>query len=219
MKQLKPFRFFECTTLLRSTGKKAQDLVQLLNLIGEVSPGVLYHHTHQYYLKASVEVPEYPNDFAVWAAEGLEERALAEKLSTLDLYALTHLENVRQALMEIIRSYLLENPAPRPARSGEAFCFNDAVTIVAQAGSEVETLPDFIRALRTVGTSSIYFHFFEARLRLQRPFDDFSIWLETNLGRRDLARRIRRLDPYYYSLEGLRREILTLAQTEGPGGE
>ncbi|HEY4484919.1 MAG TPA: DUF5752 family protein, partial [Nitrospiria bacterium] len=160
--------------------------------------------------KAAVEAPEYSNDFAVWAAQSLEERALAEKLAGLDLYAHADIEEVRRALIGIIESYLRDNPAPRPARDGDAFFFNDSVTIVAEAGPAASSLPDFIEALRAVGASSIYFHFFEARMRLRRPADDFSVWLERSLGREDLAREVRRLDPYRYSLEGLRGEIVSL---------
>ncbi len=211
-KNKKGFKFFECTRLIQPTGRKARDLTELLSCIEIVAPGVIYHHTHEYYLKASIQAPEYPNDFAVWAAQDLEERALAEKLACLDLYAYRDIESVRQVLSKIIKSYLVENPQPRPVRNGEEFFFNDAVTIVMESGPEAKTLPSFIEALRTVGTSSIYFHFFEARMRLQRPSDDFSIWLEQDLDRPDLAQKIRKLDPYLYSLEGLRKEILSILQ-------
>ena len=207
---IQAFTFFECAGLLQPTGERARDLSELLSLIRTVEPGVIYHHPHQYYLKAAVEVPEYPNDFAVWAAEYLEERALAESLAGRDLYAYRDVEEVRRALIGIIEGYLRENPMPRPVRNGDEFFFNDAVSIVMEAGPRAENLTDFIEGLETVGASSLYFHFFEARLRLRRPADDFSVWLEQGLGRGDLARRIRGLDPYRYSLEGLRGEILSL---------
>lgn len=206
----RPFRFLECTSLIQPTGKHAQDLSELLSLIRVVDPGVIYHHTHQYFLKAAIETPEYPNDFSVWAARSLEERALAEKLANLDLYAFSEIEQVRGALIEIIVSYLGENPVPRPARTGDAFFFNDAVTIVAETGFEADTLAAFVGALDRVGTSSIYFHFFEARYRLRRPADDFSVWIGAELNRPDLAQAIRGLDPYQYSLEGLRDRIVSL---------
>lgn len=207
-----PFAFFECTSLLRPTGRQAQDLMQLLSLIREVEVGVIYHHTHQYYLKAAVEVPDYPNDFATWASESLEERALAEKLVSVDLFSYGSIEEIRRALIDTIQLYLQDNPVPRPARAGDAFFFNDSMTIVIDAGVIVEDLPAFAGALETVGSSSIYFHFFEARRRLGRSADDFSLWLEQGAGRADLARRIRRIDPYQYSLEGLRRELLAVVR-------
>jgi hypothetical protein len=206
------FTFFECTSLIQPTGRQARDLQGLLSMIRVADPGVIYHHTHQYYLKAAVEVPEYPNDFAVWAAEALEERALAEKLGGLDLYASADLEEVRRTLIRIIESYLEENPSPRAVRAGDAFFFNDAVTLVLEAGPVANDLFTFKNALEVVGASSVYFHFFEARLRLRRPTDDFSFWLEEGLHRTDLAQRIRKLDPYQYSLESLRRQILSFLE-------
>jgi hypothetical protein len=202
------FTFCECSTLIRPTGHRAENAQELLSLIGRVDPGVIYHHTHQFFMKATVEVPEYPNDFAVWAAEVLEERALAEKLASLDLYVFNSIEQIRTGLTRTLKAYIKENPELRRARKGDAFFFNDSLTLVFPIESVVRTLGDFIRELQIVGTSSIYFHFFEARMRMERPSDDFSTWLETSLGYPGLAKRIRSLDPYHYSLEGLREEIL-----------
>jgi hypothetical protein len=199
--------------LVQPTGKKAYDAHQLLALVREVKPGVIYHHTHQYYLKAAIENPEYPNDFAVWAAECLEERALAEKLASMDMFSYSHIEDVRRALINIIASHLKEHLPPRSVQSEDAFFFNNAVTVVIETGLEADSLVSFVEALNELGTSSIYFHFFEARLRLHRPTDDFSLWLETSLGKTEVANRIRKIDPYQFSLEGLRREIILRVQS------
>ena len=214
-KKIKPFVFCECTNLIQPTGKRAENARQLLSLIGKVEPGVIYHHTHQFFLKASVEVPEYPNDFAVWAADVLEERALAEKFASLDLYAFTNVEEIRKGLVSTLKTYLAENPEPRAARPGDEFFFNDTVTLVLPVDPPVKTIGEFIRTLQFVGTSSIYFHFFESRMRMERPTDDFSGWIEGSLGLKKLAQRIRALDPYHYSLEGLRQEILFVLEHFG----
>lgn len=211
-KNSQPFIFYECMSLIQPTGKQAQDAQQLLKLMAEVEPGVIYHHIHEYYLNAPIEVPEYPNDFAVWAAEALEDRALAEKLTGLDINSHTGIEKVRKALIDILKSYLSENRTHRPARKGDAFFFNDAITIVIPTDITVKSLDDFINALGIIATSSIYFHVFEARMRLQRPSDDFSIWLEQSLERRDLAQKVRIFDPYYYSVEELRQQLLSTLQ-------
>jgi hypothetical protein len=212
MKKPQPFIFYECMTLIQPTGKQALDANQLLKLITEVEPGVIYHHIHENYLNAPIEVPEYPNDFAVWAAEALEDRALAEKLASLDVHSYNAIEKVRKALIEILKSYLDQNPGHRPTRREDAFFFNDAITIVIPTDDTAKRLKDFINALSTVATSSIYFHIFEARMRLRRPSDDFSIWLEKSLKRPDLAHKIRRLDPYHYSVEELRQQLLLAIQ-------
>jgi hypothetical protein len=212
IKTSQPFTFYECMSLIQPTGKQAQDAHQLLKLITEVEPGVIFHHIHENYLNAPIEVPEYPNDFAVWAAEALEDRALAEKLASLDVHTFSGIERVRKALIDILKSYLAENPNHRPARREDAFFFNDAITIVIPTDDTVKRLKDFVNALSTIATSSIYFHFFEARMRLRRPSDDFSIWFEKSLNRSDLAHKIRRLDPYHYSVEELRQQLLSVLQ-------
>jgi hypothetical protein len=53
---------------------------------------------------------------------------------------------------------------------------------------------------------------FDARLRLAQGESDFSRWFR-DLGYSALADAVNRLDPYNYTLEGLRGEILELAGT------
>ena len=55
-------------------------------------------------------------------------------------------------------------------------------------------------------------HVFEASLRLDRGRNDFSQWLAETLGERGVADAIARLDPYTYTLDGLRREIVRLVR-------
>lgn len=217
-RKVPPFVFCECTTLVQPTGHRAREARGLLSWIRKVKPGVIYHHTHQFFMKTTVDIPEYPNDFAMWAADVLEERALAEKLGSLDLFIFRNIEEIRRALITILRNYLGDHPEPRIARRGDEFFFNDTVTLVFPMSSRITTLRDFIAKLKTVGTSSLYFHFFEARMRLERPTDDFSAWLETGLGNKSAAERIRSLDPYHYSLEALREEILMILNQAGKRG-
>lgn len=205
-----PFEFYEYVSLLQPTGLQAGDLEQLLAFIKIVEPGVIYHHMHQHYLKATTLVPEYSNDFSAWAAQSLEERVLAEKLTSLDLYGLNDLSRIRQSLVKILEDYLMEYPRPRPVYSGYEFNFNDTVDIVVATECRAETQEEFCSVLQDVSTSSIYFHFFVNRLRLGRPFDDFSIWLENTAGEQEIARQIRQLDPYFHSLEGLRSRIVEI---------
>lgn len=209
------FSFFECVSLIQPTGKQAGSLEELLALLKEVEPSVIYHHTHQYYLKASVEAPEYPTDFAAWAAEGLGERALAEKLACVDLYSLNDLEAIRGALVQTVEDYLKAFPSPGPCLPGWEFFFNKSVTVVVPTGREVYTLKEFCTTLKDVGTSSIYYHFFESRLRLAQAVDDISRWLAEGLGRHDLSREVRAVDPYFYSLEDLRVELLEILCRDG----
>ncbi len=203
------FIFHECVSMVQPTGKSASTLDELLALIKEVDASVIYHHTHQYYLKASVESPEYPHDFSVWAAECLSDRSLAEKLACVDLYGLNDLEAIRQSLIETIEEYLKEFPSPAPCLPGEEFFFDNSVVLVVPTAYEVGTVETFCGALEQVGTSSVYFHFFESRLRLGHGEDDISHWL-SEIGRKDLAQKVQALDPYFHSLEELRAKLLVI---------
>ena len=67
-----------------------------------------------------------------------------------------------------------------------------------------------MEALKKVSIHSIFFHMFESKLRLGKSTNDFSLWFETALEDKDLARKIAGLDPYVYTLEGLRTKIIQL---------
>jgi hypothetical protein len=61
-------------------------------------------------------------------------------------------------------------------------------------GLVAHSVPEFFDQLGRVTNSCLHFHFFEARLRLERSTNDFSEWLRM-LGETRLARLIDRLDP------------------------
>ena len=76
-------------------------------------------------------------------------------------------------------------------------------------GIVADDVDDFFRKVAAISHASLYFHFFEARLRLGRRTSDFSRWL-TARGRADLASAIDALNPYVRSLDELRRDIVQL---------
>ncbi len=59
---------------------------------------------------------------------------------------------------------------------------------------------------------SLYFHIFESRLRLGRGLNDFTAWLRDNLDETELGDEIAKLDPYTYTLEGLRSSLIQLLE-------
>ena len=209
---VEPFRFYECTALVRMTGRRASDIVEFLEIIRNVSPESIFHHMHQYFLKPHVRPPEYPNDFAVWVAYALEGKSLAEGLANLNPFEFSSIEDIRQEIIRIIMDYLKNYPPPRPVLPGGEFFFNEGITLVIPTDFQAENLEEFLRALKEVDGSSIYFHFYEAKLRLGKEQDDFSRFFEECLSCGELARRIKSLDPYMYSTEVLRSKIIGLVE-------
>ena len=199
------FEFKQCVSILKSTGKKAKNLRELRAVISHVSNESIFHHTYQYFLKEHIF--EYTNDFAQWAGESLEERSLAEHLSNIDPYDFKSINELRSELLRVIDSYLEEFPEPRDAMTGDEFFFNETVTLIFPVGVWARNLAEFLMAIKFVDAGSIYYHFYEARIRVTGGTDDFSKWVEESLGKKELAKRIRAIDPFMHGIEEIRNHI------------
>ncbi|GMR05302.1 MAG: DUF5752 family protein [Thermodesulfobacteriota bacterium] len=206
------FKFYECFALVKLTGRKASDILQLLEILQRISTESIFHHMHQYFLRPHATASEFPNDFAVWAAESLEEHSLAEGLANVNPFEFSDIEGIRSELIRIITDYLKNFPQPRPVLPGREFLFNEGVTIVLPTGIEASTVEEFAKALREVDFSSVYFHFYEARLRLGKQRDDFSEFLGSCLSCSGVALDVKALDPYMYSTEILRNKLIKIVE-------
>ena len=207
---MEPFEFKQCVSILKSTGKRAKSLRELRGVIAVVSDESIFHHTYQYFLKG--HILEYTNDFAQWAGESLEGRALSEHLSNIDPYAFKNIDELRQELLNVIDSYLKSFPEPREAMPGDEFYFNETITLTFPVGIRAKNLAEFLIAVKYIDAGAIYYHFYEARIRL--GVDDFSKWFEDSLGKKDLAERIMAIDPFMHSIEGIREYIAEAVDEE-----
>lgn len=207
-----PFEFKQCIGLIESTGKKAKTLRELKDLISIISDESIHHHTYQYYLRR--QILEYNNDFAHWAGESLEERTLSEYFSNIDPFSFRSIDDLRKALLNVIDNYLGRFPEPREAMPGDEFYFNEAIILVFPAGLKANNLAEFLIAIKYIDPPSLYYHFYEARVRLGSGIDDFSKWVEEVLGRKDLATQVRAIDPLMHSLEGIREHLALIVEEE-----
>lgn len=205
------FEFKQCITMLKATGKKASTLREFRDTLATVSKSSIYHHTYQYFLKG--HILEYTNDFAHWAGESLEERALAERLSNIDPYDFTDIEALRTVLVKAIDDYLEQFPEPRAAMPGDAFFFNETITLVFSAGVTARNLAEFLMAIKYIDSSSLYYHFYDARQRLNGA-DDFSQWFEETLEKNALATQVKSIDLFMHGLEGIRERIARAIEVE-----
>jgi hypothetical protein len=207
-----PFEFKQCITLLKATGSTAKTLAELRDRLATISDRSLYHHTYQYFLKG--HILEYTNDFAEWAGQDLEERELAEELSNVDPYDFPDMNALRVELMRVIQVYLERFPEPRETRAGEEFYFNETVTLVFPAGVRAKNLAEFFLAIKYIDRSCLYYHFYDARLRLGGAMNDFSQWIADALGKKELADKLMAIDPFVHSLEGIRERIVEALEAE-----
>jgi len=206
------FQFYTGRRLVELTGRKARTLPELLEHLREVSPSSVFYHTHERYLTHHFSKPTFFNDFAEWISRALQEQAVAEKLAVIDMLEFTSLEDLRTALVRGIESSLAGNGGRvRECPPGDEFHFCKVKSFIMPTGIVAEDLKEFAANLEHCTNSSTFFHFFEARLRLERKTNDFSLWLG-DLGEKRLADEIDRLDPYAMTLEELRKQIYILCR-------
>ena len=205
-----PFLFTGCWELREMLGRSARDEQQLLEAIEEIPLDSIYYHTHSFFLRHKYIVGPYPNDFATWAAIQVRDRVLGEKLGILDPYDFENLEAVRAEIVTTIAEHLSQLQIIPRAIYGEPFYFMQSRIIEVPTDLEARTLTEFREILATVDVSVVYYHTFEAMLRLGRKKGDFALWVEDQLGLPELAQKISTLDPYMTTLESVRTRIIRL---------
>jgi len=205
-----PFYFCTHLELRESTGLKARNARELVNIIKDVPGSVIYYHTHVYLQQHQFLSPEPPNAFAYWVTKALGEDALGERLGSIDIYQFNTIRELREKIIEIIEGYLFDAKEIRNAPSGKEFDFTKSRSFVLPTPYITYNLKDMVEALEKVSIRSIDFHIFNARLRLERGINDFSNWIETSLGYSELASQLETFDPYTYTLEGLRTNIISI---------
>jgi hypothetical protein len=84
-------------------------------------------------------------------------------------------------------------------------------TFVLPTAHAARDLREFADVLSKISINSLYFHVFDAKLRLKSGENDFSRWFR-DLGKLSLAEEVKHLDPYSFTLEGLRQRIVSLAR-------
>jgi hypothetical protein len=206
------FAFYTERRLIELCGLRARTLPELLVHLREVSGSVIFYHTHERYLTHHFRKPVFYNDFAEWTSRALQEEVVAEKLAAIDMLEFTSIRELREAIIATIEEHLRTNGGrSRECPAGDEFHFCRAKSFVMPTGVVAEDLPDFTEKLLHVTNASIFYHFFEARLRLGRKTNDFSQWL-SDLGERRLAEAIDRLDPYIMTLNELKQQIRVLCR-------
>jgi len=204
------FRFIGCSEIQEILGKQAEDERQLAELLEEVPLDSVYYHTHSFFLRSRFIERTYPNDFAQWVGEQVRDHVLAERLCVVDPFDFPSVEALREELISIIDDHLAGMSTVPRVGLGTSFHFNRSRILEVPTGIEVKTLREFRDAIPEVDVSALYFHVFEAHMRLQRDENDFSAWIRGGLKLPELADRIKALNPYLGSLERLRSSLLNM---------
>ena len=187
-----PFQFYSRLHLTESTGLRAATLVELLNHLRDVPGSSIYHHTHRMLQQHERLSPEPPNDFAYWIIDALGEHELSEMVASIDIIQFETIRQLRERMIIVIEKYIAENPSAKVkcANPNKQFCFLKSISFVIPLPHVANDLKQFIEVLSNITIDSLYYHFFEARLRLENKNNDFSSWIEHGLGNKILADEI-----------------------------
>ncbi|MBU1913364.1 MAG: hypothetical protein KKB22_07520 [Candidatus Omnitrophica bacterium] len=214
IKAIEPFRFYTRLHLSELTGLRASTLGQLSDMIKQVSGSCIYHHTHRFLQQHQYLSPEPPNDFAYWVSKVLGEDELGERLASIDTVQFSTIRRLRDKIVATIEDYLKNNLSAKLkfAGKGEEFHFIKSVSFVLPTNYIAYNLREFTDIVKNITIDSIYFHIFESRLRLEKKTNDFSNWIETSIGDKELSDKISKLDPYTHTLEDLRKTIIKIVE-------
>jgi len=214
----KPFYFNSESHLTRIGRERATNLAQLLEGLKSCPDASIFYHTFQTLREHHYIRGGFSNDFAQWTFAACNEAGLAERLASVDVRDFTSIQEIRERIAHTVESYLKANPAAGARPSFEPFYFCASETVVTPTPFVANTLPEFAEALQRVSLHSIHHHFITARLRPPLTRNDFSVWLEEELGLVSLAARLNRIDIYTSTLNDARQKILLLVQQEMNGG-
>lgn len=206
-----PFEFYTLAHVTRSGGRTANTLQELLAGLKKSSDESIYHHTI-----ASLYATPRPalNDYAQWAAAGLKRNDLAERLSAVDSHEFDTIGDLRAALIEIVSSYMEENPSAAGEHAQEDFQFCEGIDLPVPLDESANTLGELRRRIEEMSEESFYLHFVAARARTEEHSNDFSLWVSKYLGLEKLARSFDEIDMTKNTLDEARQKILTLIDVE-----
>jgi hypothetical protein len=208
----RPFHFHTSAHLLRIGRERASTLAELLDALRTCSDDSIFQHTFRTLHEHHFIRQGYSNDFAHWASALCQEPGLAERLANIDVREFLSLADLRQCVFEVVERHVRLNPrsADHVAHEPFYFCFSEIVLLPTQFLAH--NLREFAGGLARVSVHAIHHHFIEARLRLHLTSNDFSVWLQQELGLSEAAHSVNRIDIYTSTLEDVRRQIVRIVE-------
>ena len=207
-----PFEFKAAAHLLFIEREQARNLAELRDALLSCSEDSIFQHTFRTLEEHHFIKEGFSNDFAHWASSELGVIGLGERLASLDVREFTSLSSLRSRLIQLVEDFLARNPNVREQTAENPFYFYSSETVVLPVQTRARDLAEFIDGLKQVSVHSIHYHFIEARLRRKLETNDFSLWLQKELGLSQAASQLNRIDIYTSTLEGVKRKIVQILQ-------
>lgn len=202
------FAIKDCALATMATGRRAQTLRELRDVLRDIHPGCIYQHFWGTLLRPQFADREYNNDFAAWCHHDLHDNRVAERLAVIDPADFADMEGLRQELLEVIEARLDETELILAARADQQFHFTRSVIVVFDTYKRLTDPVELVQAVPEMSVGSIFYHFIDARRREPIGVDDFRAWLTSFYPEHTaLCDALAEIDPYFESLFVLRARL------------
>ena len=209
MKQAdQPFQFVTSPFLSRINNHVAANLAELRDGIAHASDESIFYHTFQTLGRNHFRTEGFSNDFAQWVLAAMNRAQLAERLASIDVRDYLGIAELRSDVLRIVSDHCAAEPRDERLSAFEPFYFCEAVQIMVPLDLKANNLLELRDGVMHTSNASFYHHFIASRLRLQLKTNDFSHWLEHNLGLAELGRRCNRIDIYAHTIESARQLLI-----------
>ena len=199
------FAIMDCALAIVATGRRAQTLRELRDILRDIHPGSIYHHFWGTLLRPRSISREYNNDFADWCLKSLHDNRMAERLAVIDPCDFSDTESLRQELLDVIEERLDETEVMLFAQADQQFHFVRGVLVQFDTHKRLKHPRELVSALPKLSVGSIFYHFVDARRRDPVSVDDFRAWLQgQSPSYSTLCDTLAEVDPYFDSLHVLR---------------
>lgn len=205
------FAIKDCALANIATGRRAQTLRGLRDIMHDIHPGCIYHHFWGTLLRPQFSDREYNNDFATWCHHGLHDNKTAERLAVIDPADYADLEELRRELIDVIEERLDETELMLYTGPDQQFHFVRSVIVVFDTHRRLAHPAELVIALPELSVGSIFYHFIDARRREPIGVDDFRAWLMgLEPEYEELRAALDEVEPYFESLFVLRTRLAGL---------
>lgn len=199
------FAVKDCALIAIATGRKVLTLRELRDALESIPADSLYHHIWGGLLEPRFEEREYHNDFAAWARHGLHDRILAERLAMVSPTDAQGLEALRAEFIDLVEQRLDESERLHWVQATHPLELLRSQIVVFDTERRIDSIEALAEAMPHLSTSSIFYHFIDARRRCSGGQDDFTAWITSLDGTHSvLLADLADIDPYFSSLVEVR---------------
>jgi hypothetical protein len=205
------FKVKDCALIAIATGRRAYTLKEFRDTLLTIGKDSIYYHFWGGLVQPRFEEREYNNDFASWLRHGIHDSRLAEQLAAVDPTAHADLEELRIELVELVEQRLDESDYLPWVRAATQFEFIRSQIVVFDTHKRIEHPREMAEFLPRMSTTSIFYHFVDARRRLPDGQDDFRYWLMAFTDQcGELCRELAEVDPYFGPLTDIRQQLVDI---------